>query len=141
VRSSAGSSFTVDCSPPGVDRAEPLHPLALRAPGSRTFLAQPVRILLPWAGLGFAMILLFQIADRLAIPAEAVSALLILFVSLTAFAAGSSGFPMLFWVGLAMGADLATGLLWPQSRWLLFGVPVCGGLIGSALVERRAENK
>ena len=33
-----------------------------------------VRMLLPWAGLGFAMILLYQIIDRLAVPAEAVSA-------------------------------------------------------------------
>jgi hypothetical protein len=87
------------------------------------------------------MILLFQIVDRFEIPAEAVSALLILLVSLTAFVAGLSGFPMLFWVGLAMSASLATRLLWPQSGWLLFGVLVCGGLIGGALVERRAENK
>ena len=74
------------------------------------------------------------------IPAEAVSALLILLVSLTAFVAGLSGFPMLFGVGLAMSAGLATRLLWPQSGWLL-RVLVCGGLIGGALVERRAENK
>jgi hypothetical protein len=103
--------------------------------------ADAVQILLPWAGLGFAMILLFQIVDRFAIPAEAVSALLILLVSLTAFVAGLSGFPMLFGVGLAMGAGLATRLLWPQSGRLLFGVLVCGGLIGGALLERRAENK
>jgi hypothetical protein len=84
------------------------------------------------------MILPFQIADRLAIPAAAVSALLNRLVSLTAFVAGLSGFPMMFWVGLPKGADLPTG---QQSGWLLFGVLVCGGLIGSALVERRAEDK
>ncbi len=100
-----------------------------------------VRILLPWAGLGCAMILLFQIADRLAVPADAVSALLILLVSLTTFVAGLSGFPTLFGVGLAMGAGLAARLLWPQTGWLLFGALVSIGLIGGALVERRAENK
>jgi hypothetical protein len=87
------------------------------------------------------MILLFQIVDRLAIPAEAVSALLIPLVSLTAFVAGLSGFPMLFGVGLTMCAALATRLLLPQSESLLFGGLVCGGLSGGALVERRAENK
>ena len=103
--------------------------------------ADAVRILLPWAGLGFAMILLFQIVDRFAVPVEAVSALLILLVSLTTFVAGLSGFPTLFGVGLAMGAGLATRLLLPQSGWLLFGTLVSAGLIGGALMERRAENK
>ena len=87
------------------------------------------------------MILLFQIVDRFAVPTEAVSALFILLVSLTAFVAGLSGFPTLLGVGLAMGAGLATRLLWPQSGWLLFGALVCVGLIGGRLVERRAENK
>lgn len=103
--------------------------------------ADAVRVLLPWAGLGFAMILLYQIVDRFAVPAEAVSALLILLLGLTAFVAGLNGFPTLFGVGLAMGAGLATRLLWPQSGWLLFGALVSAGLIGGALVERRAENK
>lgn len=80
-------------------------------------------MLLPWAGLGFAM-LLFQIVARLAVPGEAVSALLILLVGLTAF-----------------GAGLATRLLWPQTGWLLFGVLVFAGLVGGALVERCAENQ
>jgi hypothetical protein len=100
-----------------------------------------VRLLLPWAGLGFAVLLLCQIVDRFAVPAEAVSALLILLVSLTIFVAGLSGFPTLFGVGLAMGAGLAICLLFPQSGWLLFGVVLSVGLIGGALVERRAENK
>ncbi len=100
-----------------------------------------VRLLLPWAGLGFAMVLLFQIVHRLSVPTEAVSALLILLISLTAFVAGLGGFPTLLGVGLAMGAGLATRLLLPQSGWLLFGALVCAGLIGGALLERRAENK
>ena len=103
--------------------------------------ADGVRMLLPWAGLGFAMILLFQIVGRLAVPAEAVSSLLILLVSLTAFIAGLSGFPTLLGVGLALGAGLAARLVWPQSGWILFGLLFCVGLIGGALVERRAETK
>jgi hypothetical protein len=103
--------------------------------------ADAVRMLLPWAGLGFAMILLFQIVDRLAVSTEAVSALLILLISLTAFVAGLGGLPTLLGVGLAMGAGLATRLLWPQTGWLLFGALVCVGLIGGSLVERRAEHK
>jgi hypothetical protein len=98
-------------------------------------------MLLPWAGLGFAIILLYQIVDRLAVPAEAVSALLILLSSLTAFVAGLGGFPTLLGIGLAMGAGLGTRLVWPQSGWLLFGALFCVGLIGGALVERRAANK
>ena len=103
--------------------------------------ADGVRMLLPWAGLGFAMILLFQIVHRFSVPREAVSALLILLISLTAFVAGLGGFPTLLGVGLGMGAGLATRLLWPDSGWLLFGALVCLGLIGGALVERRAEKK
>ncbi|MGI8957729.1 MAG: hypothetical protein ACR2II_12565 [Chthoniobacterales bacterium] len=103
--------------------------------------ADGVRLLLPWVGLGFAMILLFQIVARLGVPAEAVSALLILLVSLTAFVAGLGGFPTLLGVGLALGAGLVTLLLWPQTGWLLFGALFCIGLIGGALVERRAENQ
>ena len=99
------------------------------------------RMLLPWAGLGFAMILLFQIVNRLAVPADAVSALLILLISLTAFVAGLGGFPTLLGIGLAMGAGLATRLLWPQTGWLLFGALVCVGLIGGVWVEHRAENQ
>jgi hypothetical protein len=103
--------------------------------------ADAVRMLLPWAGLGFAMLLLFQIVARLAVPSEAISALLILLVSLTAFVTGLGGFPTLLGVGLAMGAGLALRLLSPQSGWILFGALVCIGLIAGALVERRAENK
>ena len=100
-----------------------------------------VRMLLPWVGLGFAIVLLFQITDRLAVPPAAISSLLILLISLTAFVAGLGGFPTLLGVGLALGAGLATRLLWPQSGWLLFGALFCVGLIGGALVERRAETK
>lgn len=100
-----------------------------------------VRTLLPWAGLGFAMFLLFQIADRLAVPAEAIPPLVILLLGLTAFVTGLGGFPTLLGVGLALGAGLALRLLWPQSGWLLFGILVCVGLIGGAFVEQRAENK
>ncbi len=99
------------------------------------------RLLLPWAGLGFAMILLFQIVARLAVPEEAVSALLILLVSLTAFVTGLGGFPTLLGVGLALAAGLATRLLWPQTGWLLLGALVCAGLIGGAWMEHRAENQ
>ncbi len=100
-----------------------------------------VRLLLPWAGLGFGMILLFQIADRLALPAEAISPLLILLVGLTAFVVGLHGFPTLLGVGLALGTALVTRLLWPQSGWLVFGAFFCIGLIGGSLVEHRAQNR
>ena len=60
-------------------------------------------------------------------------------MSLITFVAGLGGFPTLFGVGLAMGRESRHTALWPQSD----GSCMAGllGLIGGALVERRAENK
>ncbi len=104
--------------------------------------ADGLRLLLPWAGLAVAIVMLYQIAHRLALPAEAAPTMLILLIALTAFVAGLGGFPMLLGVGLGLGAGLEARLLLTQAGWSAFGLLFCAGLIGGALVERhRAEGK
>jgi hypothetical protein len=103
--------------------------------------ADAVRILLPWADLGFAMILLFQIVDRFAIPAEAVSALLILSCESDHLRGRAERISNPVWDRPCDGRESRHAAPLAAIRMAPVWRPGLLGLIGGALVERRAENK